>query len=276
MTTATRATACQSLSTLPCPPRIGRLRDAMLAEPRVVSAAQALITTRVYREHAGEPVAVRRSLALAAALRELPIAITAGELVVGNRTPSVRAGVITPEAGASWIDREIETLPTRPQDRFEVDPETIRAFREDIRPAWRGASLEDVIRGRHGAQLDEIAKVVKINQKDHAQGHICPNVARWLATGPAGLARQAAVRGATATGERADFYRAVEIAMTAVLDFLHRYADLADDLASGSDPQDAADLHRVAEVMRALADRPARSFHEAVQSLWVLFVVLHT
>jgi len=276
MTTAPEATVHETLSMLSSTPRIERLREAMLGEARVVSADQALITTRVYREHQDESVIVRRALALAAALSELPIAITPGELIVGNRTPSVRAGVITPEAGASWIDKEIETLPTRPQDRFNVDAETIRAFREDIYPAWQGTSLEDVIRQRYGSQIDEIAKVVKINQKDHAQGHICPNVARWLSTGPAGLAQEASVRGATATGAQADFYRAVEITMQGVQQFMHRYADLADTMATAADPADATDLRRVADVMRRLATGPAETFHEALESLWVLFVVLHT
>lgn len=258
-------------------PRIQRLREAMLAEPRIVSADQALITTRVYAEHADEPVIVRRALALAEALAHLPIAITPGELIVGNRTPSVRAGIITPEAGASWIEREIETLPTRPQDRFEVDDATIRAFREDIYPHWKGVSLEDVIRERYGDEIDAIAKVVKINQKDHSQGHICPDITLWLTRGPAGIAQEASLRGATATGAQADFYRAVEITMHGVVTFLHRYADLADEMAASPEfTDDAADLSQTARVLRALAERPAETFHEAVQSIWMLFVVLHT
>ncbi|MFV0451623.1 MAG: glycyl radical protein [Propioniciclava sp.] len=273
MTTAPEAPTVTAVAQSP---RIDRLRVAMLAEERVVSADQALITTRIYAEHADEPVIVRRALALAAALRELPITITPGELIVGNRTPTVRAGIISPEAGASWIDREIETLPTRPQDTFGVDEETIRTFREEIFPAWKGVSLEDVIRSRYGDQIDEIAKVVKINQKDHAQGHICPNVSRWLAAGPAGLAQEASRRGARAHGEQADFYRAVEITMHGVQDFMCRYADLAEMLAAGASEMDAADLRGVADVLRHLAVQPARTLHEAVQSTWILFVVLHT
>lgn len=264
------------LTNLESTPRIERLRAAMLAEPRIVSVDQAVITTRVYREHTTEPVIVRRALALAAALTEMPIAITPGELIVGNRTPSVRAGIITPEAGASWIAQEITTLPTRPQDRFEVDQTTIDTFTNDVYPAWAGRSLEDVIRARYGTEIDAIAKVVKINQKDHAQGHICPNVTEWLTKGPAGLAREAAVRGASATGEQAHFYRSVEIVMAGVQTFLHRYADLADALAPAASPDDAADLARVARVMRRLADHPAETYHEALQSLWILMVVLHT
>ncbi len=273
---ATTVKIHRHLATLESTPRIDRLRLAMLAEERVVSVDQAVITTEVYREHAEEPVIVRRAIALAEALKRLPIAITPGELIVGTRTPSVRAGIITPEAGASWIDAEIETLPTRPQDKFGIDQHTIDTFRDEVYPAWQGRSLEDVIRARYRSEIDEIAKVVKINQKDHAQGHICPNVADWLAKGPAALAADAAVRGATATGAKADFYRAVEITMRGVQAFEHRYADLADELAASASPEDATDLREVAAVLRAIATRPAQSYHEALQSLWILFVVLHT
>lgn len=269
------ATVQPALSQLAQSSRIERLREAMLAEPRIVSLDQARITTRVYQDHADEPVIVRRALALAAALREVPIRITPGELIVGNRTPTARAGVVSPEAGASWIDREIETLPTRSQDKFQVDAETIRSFREDVFPRWRGISLEDVIRARYGAEIDAIGKVVKINQKDHAQGHICPNVERWLAEGPAGLAREAAIRGAAAEGEARDFYRAVEIAMQGVQAFVLRYAELAERLASEHEA-DRADLAEVARIMRRLAVEPPATFHEAVQATWLLFVVLHT
>lgn len=269
------ATVQPALSQLAQSSRIERLREAMLAEPRIVSLDQARITTRVYQDHADEPVIVRRALALAVALREVPIRITPGELIVGNRTPTARAGVVSPEAGASWIDREIETLPTRSQDKFQVDAETIRSFREDVFPRWRGISLEDVIRARYGAEIDAIGKVVKINQKDHAQGHICPSVERWLAEGPAGLAREAAIRGAAAEGEARDFYRAVEIAMQGVQAFVLRYAELAERLASEHEA-DRADLAEVARIMRRLAVEPPATFHEAVQATWLLFVVLHT
>ena len=102
------------------------------------------------------------------------------ELIVGNRTKGVRDGVVFPESGSSWIDREIEDLPTRAQDKFNVKLDDIEKFRKIIKPYWEGHSLEDVIRERFGKEIDEIAKVVKINQKDHAQGHICPNCKEWL------------------------------------------------------------------------------------------------
>jgi hypothetical protein len=56
-----------------------------------------------------------------------------------------------------------------------------------IVPYWKGKTLEDDIHGRYGSEIKKLETVVKINQKDHAQGHICPDVAAWLHHGPAGL-----------------------------------------------------------------------------------------
>ena len=89
-------------------------------------------------QNEGKPVNLKRAEALAASLREIPVIIDPEELVAGNRTPGIRAGVVFPEAGISWLSNEIETLPTRPQDQFEVRKEDISYFNEIIVPYWRG------------------------------------------------------------------------------------------------------------------------------------------
>ena len=60
------------------------------------------------------------------------------ELIVGNRTAGVRYGVVFPESGSTWVDKEFETLPTRPQDRFNVHKKDIETFRKVIKPYWEG------------------------------------------------------------------------------------------------------------------------------------------
>ena len=61
-------------------------------------------------------------------MRELEIGIENEELIVGNRTKGVRYGVVFPESGISWVDREFETIPTRKQDKFLVRDEDIKIF----------------------------------------------------------------------------------------------------------------------------------------------------
>lgn len=56
----------------------------------------------------------------------MEIRVEPEELIVGNRTAGVRYGVVFPESGSTWVDKEFETLPTRPQDRFNVHKKILR------------------------------------------------------------------------------------------------------------------------------------------------------
>ncbi|MCD8138474.1 MAG: formate C-acetyltransferase/glycerol dehydratase family glycyl radical enzyme [Planctomycetaceae bacterium] len=246
--------------------RVLGLKERMLSEKRYLSLEQALIVTEVYAANPDLSQAKKRALSLAEAMRRIAIAIDPDELIVGNRTAGVRAGVVFPEAGISWIDKEIETLHLRPQDKFHVRPKDIVSFRERILPFWKGKSLEDTIRAEAGDLVDAIGKVVKINQKDHAQGHICPDVATWLAKGPRQLYREIeAKRAVESDDEKREFYACARIVLDGACRFIERYAELAD----------AMNKPDVARVCRNLATRGAESFHEAVQSLWFLFTLLH-
>lgn len=253
--------------------RIDILKDKMLAEPRYASIEQARIITRVYKENEDKSTVLKRALSLKAALDELEIAVQPEELIVGNRTKGVRAGVVFPESGLKWINEEFETLPTRPQDKFQVREEDIREFREEIYPYWHGRSMEDVISQNYGPEISAMAKVVKINQKDHAQGHICPDTKLWLELGPAGLAEKAR-RAKEQHPENPEFYDAVILVMEGARTFMRRYARLLEKTAAKNEAY-RDDLLDLADICEALADRGAQTFHEAVQSLWFLFTILH-
>lgn len=253
--------------------RIDALLEKMCAQKRYASIEQARIITRSYQQNEDQPRILQRALALKAALMEIGIAIEPEERIVGNRTAGVRSGVVFPESGSNWVDREFEGLPTRPQDRFEVRAEDVDIFRREIHPYWQGKSLEDVLRARYGEEFDALGMVVKVNQKDHAQGHICPDCEAWLKLGPAGLLEQARQGEMLSEGEKQLFYRSVAITMEGAIAFMRRYAALANRMAQES-VDDAENLHIVAENCENLAVRPAQSFHEALQSLWFLFVIL--
>jgi formate C-acetyltransferase len=244
----------------------------MFLEERFASIEQARIVTEVYKNNQDLPRNLLRAVALREALTRIEIRIMPGELIVGNRTTGVRGGVIFPESGMSWVAGEIETLPTRTQDRFNVRPEDIEEFRSVLFPFWQGRTLEDVLEERIGPEMKAIGKVAKINQTDHAQGHICPDTARWLKYGPAWLRALAAEKRASHP-ENSAFYEGVEIALDGASRFMQRYAFLARDLAR-EDAENAADLLEVARICEKLAENPPETYHEAVQSSWFLFVIL--
>lgn len=261
-----------SITSLPCSERIRILREKMLAEPRYATIEQARIITKSYQATEDQPRCIQRAKALKAALEEITIRIEPDERIVGNRTAGVRGGVVFPETGASWVDKEFESLPTRPQDKFQVHPEDIAEFRQEILPYWKGRSLEDKVYQAVGPRVDAIAKVVKINQKDHSQGHICPNTKRWLAAGPGGIMEQAKAQMKTAKERKQrEFYESVALSMEGACRFMGRYAELAEKLYQETGKEN---MKEVAAVCRKLSKQPPETYGEAVQSVWFLYVIL--
>ena len=125
--------------------RVKSLRMKTMGAERYLSVEQAAIITRVYKETESLPVIKRRALSLATALNEMTITIDPEELIVGNRTKGIRDGVVFPEAGISWLEKEIDTIDKRPQDPFYTRAADIDTFRNVIVPYWKGKTLEDDI-----------------------------------------------------------------------------------------------------------------------------------
>ena len=258
--------------------RVERLRREMLDEQRYVSVEQAKLVTEAYKTHHDCSVIKKRAYALQNALYRMEIRIDEGELIVGNRTKESCGGVVFPEGGINWLEEEIDILETRPQDRFIVRPEDRACFFEELVPFWKGMTLEAKIGEELTDEMKTCEIVGKLNQKDHAQGHICPDAKLWLEEGPSGLVRRAEEKlknTGKLTAEQRDYYEAIIMVMEGASRFISRYAKLAEDLAAGAeDPGIKKDYRQVASACGKLASGPAETFHEALQSLWFLIVLL--
>lgn len=254
--------------------RVQRLKQIMLAEPRRMSVAQAAIIHQTHAQYAAQPLILRRARALSAAFAQMPIRIDDGELIVGNRTPNIRAGVVFPECGIAWLEQEIDTLPTRPQDPFLTDPADVAYVKTVLLPAWREKTLETQLQRQIGTLEDAICSVVKINQKSRAQGHIIPNISKWLRLGPSRLKQEAQrARDAAKTQDTRDFYESICIAMDGVSCYYRRYAALAHTRAE-SGARYAQDYAKVGAICQKLSTQPPETFHEALQAVWMLMVCL--
>jgi pyruvate formate-lyase/glycerol dehydratase family glycyl radical enzyme len=258
----------------PVTDRIISLRRKTLSADRYLSVEQALIITRIYKENPDDSVIIKRAKALAASLDEIEICIDPEELIVGNRTAGIRSGIVFPEAGINWVGKELDTLPKRAQDPFKVTEADKKVFREVISPFWQDISLETDIYNAHGQEFARIEKAVKINQKDHAQGHICPDVNEWLTSGPASLNGLVTNLCENAVNGTRDFYQAVSIVLGASCRFMNRYALLASKMAQNENDATRLNLETISHVCRHLSQRPPSNFREAVQSVWFLFVIL--
>lgn len=261
-------------------PRIAQIKQRLLTTARWLDVERARLTTEAYQASEGEPMVIRRAKLLLHLARHMSISIHPDELIVGNRSLLPRMGVIAPEGAVDWVDRELDTLATRPQDPFNVTPETIDELRTTIFPYWRGKTLEDTVAQRVPAAVRHAVtgKAFSLNQTDHAQGHILPDVEGWLRVGVSGLRDQVllARRQPQAKGESQQlFYDASLIALQAAEELMLRYADLATRLAAAAvDEEREAELRQIAAICRHLTLEPVHTFHEALQAVWFLFVLL--
>ena len=256
--------------------RTRHLRNTVLTEERFISIEQARLITQAYKQNEGKARILQRAKSLATSLNRITIRIDPEELIVGNRTPGIRNGVVFPEAGIEWINDEIENFPTRQQDRFSVRTEDVEEFRKEIYPFWKGKGLRDKIEREVGDAIHDIEKVVKINQKDHAQGHICPNTMKWLKYGPAGVKSDVKEKLRHAKGEKRDFYEEASTVLEASQSFMRRYSEHALKMSEDSDFKAHRDnLQEISRICFKLSESPPETLRETVQSVWFLFVILH-
>ena len=259
---------------------VARIKERLLGTRREVDVERARYATVAYQQSEREPMPIRRARMLLHLARNTSIAILPEELIVGNRSLLDRAGVVAPEGAVDWVDHELGILPTRPQDRFAITPEQIEELREEIFPYWRGKTLEELVDARIPGEVKQAVRddIFTLNQTDHAQGHILPDVEGWLRLGIAGV--RAKVRSAR---ERVEvqgaghqvFYDAALVALQAAHEYIARYASLARQLAGEEEMASRArELMHIADACDWISKNPPRGFREALQCVWFLFVLL--
>jgi len=75
--------------------------------------------------------------------------------------------------------------------------------------------------------------------------------------------------------DKVHFLQAVLIALPAVVRFAERFATLAEEMAAVSvDPNRRKELEKIAVTCRQVPANPARTFYEAVQSFWFIFLMI--
>jgi len=252
--------------------RITNLKEALFAEERSASVKQVNIITSIYKTYRSLPRNIKHAVALYDSLKGIEIRIATDDLIVGNRTPSIRAGAVSPKPALRRAGKESEPLPMRRQDRYDIRQEDIKEFRRNILPFWRGKTLEDMLDVVLGEELSSIGMLSRTNPPDSSQGHISTNTAEWLKFGPAGL-REMAFANEKASFDNADFYEGVAISLDGACIFMKRYADLARDMAVTAD--NPKELLEIARICDKLSGQPPETFHEAVQSVWFLYIILH-
>ena len=226
---------------------------------------------------------LRRAYALKKVLEEMTLFIDPGELFVGHPSPRPRSPIVCPELGARWVLADIDNFANRPADSIGMS-EANKGILKSCLEKWQDSSLDAVVNRLISNEAKQAIAdgMITVGGQGTAQGNISINTRKLLAVGLRGLideidAKLANFKPAGIDGtKKLTFWKAGKIALESVISFAHRYADFAEKTAAETDdPGRKAELLEISSTLHRVPEFPATTFREALQSVWLVYTVLH-
>ena len=257
-----------------------------------ICAERSRIVTNSWKETAGQNLDIRRAKLFRAIMRENPISIWPGELIVGSQSqfffgssPYVDyspdsayenlSAMGGPSGGSSVV-------------AAEISEEERQSILEDCK-FWKGHSTGDIVKAVKDAKFPWLPDWAEsglvmgmtlvappgVRTVDYGKV-IDIGLEGVIAEAKAAMAALPYEDDSKGDYERDCFLQAVIIACEGAIEYAKRYAALAKKMAAEeADPVRRKELEEIAEVCEHVPAKPARSFREAVQSFWFVHLCLN-
>ena len=264
--------------------RIDKLISALYEKMPEIETSRGVLVTESYKATEDLPIIRRRSAAFSHILKNIPIVIRDGELIVGSATVTPRGCQVFPEYSYEWLEAELDTVATRAADPFYISEENKAVLRE-IYPWWHGTTCSDLARANMSpeayAAFTKHAIFTPGNYFYNGIGHVCVDYPKVLKIGYRGIINEAQramdkldVSDADYVS-RTNFLFAVIESCEAVIEYARRYSRLARDMAKAEKCKyRRAELEKIARNCARVPEFGAQSFHEACQSFWFIQMLL--
>ena len=262
---------------IPKTDRIPRLVAHLYAKMPEIESARARLITESYKATEDKPIIMRRALAFAHILDNIPIIIREGELVVGSSTIAPRGCQTYPEFSYKWLEAEFETVAERKADPFYIADQT----KKELLAAdayWEGKTTSDLATA---LMTEETKKAIEHNIFTpgnyfyNGVGHVTVQYDKVLAMGYRGIIEEIEEeldRCNPGDGDyctKSQFLKAAILSCEAVIRYARRYAQLAEkEAAACTDSARKQELLQIAANCARVPEHGAATFHEACQSFW--------
>ncbi len=263
--------------------RMKEFREEVLDEKPYIDAERAVLATKIYKENQNQPRVMIRALVLKEILENMSIYIEDKSLLAGNQATKNMNAPIFPEYTMEFVLNELDLFEKRDGDVFYITEETKQQLR-GIASYWDNNNL----RARGQALLpDEVSVFMetgvfgmegKLNAGD---AHLAVNYEKLLFGGLKDYENRTRAKKAELDFTDFDsvdknvFYNAVLIVIDAVRNFSLRYSKLALELSKNEKDQNRREeLLEISRICAKVPYEPAETFKEAVQSVWLIQLVL--
>ncbi len=255
-------------------PRVNHLRKTFLDREYYIDVQRLRLVTESYKAHENESQIMKCAYAFQNVLLNTDLYIYDEDLIVGEICAPAKASPIYPEFSVKWIINEIKNFPfeEREHDQFYVRNDQERQEILELCEWWRGKTVEDYVDDNLTREetkgSEDGARVFQTNLYHYAGvGHLAIDYPRLMTLGFGGIRKEAEEKFSTEKDPaKREFYKAVIIMYEAVSKYVIRYADLAEEKAAvEKNPGRKAELTRLSEVCRAIAEDAPKGFCEALQ-----------
>lgn len=268
--------------------RIQRLRKELTEQKPYVDGERCKIFTESMKTTDGLPIIIRRAKSFYEVLDKMTVWVKPGELIVGNMAKNAKSSPVFPEYSAQWILEELDGKPyrweDRPGDKFYILPEDEKIVRE-CAEYWNGKTLYDYVRKNLPKEVNDAWDAGVTDETWVCAAGLGNEIVDYKMVVEKGLEDVL-----TRIQEKKDsidildpdalkqlhFLEAAKLGNEAVLNYSNRLADKCEEEAGKTDnPEYKKELMELAEICRYVPLHPARTFQEAVQSIFMVLLAVH-
>ena len=225
---------------------IQKIRDELLSTTDTVCLQRARLVTEAYRQFEGDPVVLKRAKAFAHVLRHMDLDMKSNPIFAGNTSSRPRAWMLVPEHGMTG-DAQVSIE----NDGLEglLDGQ----IPEDLQEYWADRSFG----GSSGI------------------GHLAVDMDRVVHDGLQAMIRETQQCDEDTDPAKRTYRQAMSVALQAVIDWAHRYANAAEAAAGAQ--QDSllrAAYLRIAKACRQVPAKPSRDLFEGLQAIVLVHLAI--
>lgn len=263
--------------------RLKRLKANYMKQVPSITTYRARAITKIAKENPGMPKIMLRAKCFRYCCETAPLVIQEDELIVGHPCGAPRAGAFSPDLAWRWMEAEIDTIGSRPQDPFFISEEDKRIMREELFPYWKGKSVDEYCEDQfREAGLWELSGESLVSDCSYhalnGGGDSNPGYdVILMKKGMLDIQQEAKAYleqldyGNPEDIEKIYFYKSVIDTTEGVMIYARRLSQYAAELAAReTNPQRKAELQKISEINARVPAHKPETFWEAIQAVWTV------
>jgi formate C-acetyltransferase len=214
-------------------------------------------------------------------------------LFAGSTTSKFKGVPLYPDLTISltmWP--ELWTISKRKSNPFHITDSEVKELNYDIFPHWMENNVYEIARKRCFEEnlkrfgREKYAPEMKLFErlvffwpsKAGCISHTIPNLSKAINVGLRGIIDEAKEKEAeTSEPSQKEFYKAISFVLEGVINYSRNLAAEAEKMANKEkDPIRKKELLDIAEINRRVPEFPAQTFREALTTVWMCWVAIHT